>query len=149
MATRKTPPPFPVFDQPIAPTEDVTDETAGTAEGIPTAEALAAPVLSEKEIAAAAKRKVYSDKRRARIKAEEEAAGLVLQRQYVMADGSVFTSKKDAARYIASKGFLEFVAAHPFAPVIDGAALEIPAEAISEYVLAHRAYLLKFLRSVA
>lgn len=107
-----------------------------------------APALSQKELDAIEKRKAYSKARRERIKAEQEAAGLILKREYRTADGAVFTNKKDAARHIATLAFTEYVQANPFAPEIDGAAVNVPAPVLAAWIEAHREYLLPYLRSV-
>lgn len=151
MATRSTRK-APVMDAPdeSTPTTDpstVLDES--TLSDPSTVPAPEAPVLSDKEREAIEKRKAYSKARRDKIRAAQEAAGLILKREYRTADGAVFTNKADAAKHIATLAFREYVQANPFAPEIEGyGAVPIPADALAAWIVGNRDHLLPFLRGV-
>lgn len=150
MATRSSRKTSPVTDPEsgCSPDEsDMTDQVVAHEEAA-TASAPAPLSAEEKEALAAAKRKEYSKKRRDKIRAAQEAAGLILKREYRTADGAVFTNKKDAARHVATLAFQEYVTDNPFVPVIDGAPITVPADVLAHYIETHRAYLLSYLRSV-
>ena len=143
MATRSSRKPNPVTESEstFAPDESIMADESGASINLPLS-------AEEKEALAAEKRKAYSKARRDKIRAAQEAAGLILKREYRTADGAVFTNKKDAARHVATLAFQEYVEANPFTPIIDGAPITVGSDVLAHWIESHRAYLLPYLRSI-
>ena len=122
-------------------TPTVTDEsTAGETA------AASAPELTPEEQAKAAKiaeRKAYAKERRERIKAELEAAGLILKREYTTADGATFKTKREAANHIAVLKFRELVASNP---LNDNNGYAVDPETVSDWLRTHKGAVSSYLR---
>jgi hypothetical protein len=118
--------------------DESTGATATTETLTPEAQAAA-----DAEAAKIAERKAYAKARRERIKAEQEAAGLVLKREYTTADGSVFTNRKDAAKHIAVLKFRELISSNP---LTDANGYAVPEQHVSDWLHANRKEVQSFLR---
>jgi hypothetical protein len=125
---------------------DATETTGDESTVAPApAESLTPEAQAEADAEAAkiAERKAYAKARRERIKAEQEAAGLMLKREYTTADGSVFTNRKDAAKHIAVLKFREVIAA---SPLMDGNGYAVPEQNVSDWLHVNRKEVQSFLR---
>jgi hypothetical protein len=125
---------------------DATETTGDESTVAPApAESLTPEAQAEADAEAAkiAERKAGAKARRERIKAEQEAAGLMLKREYTTADGSVFTNRKDAAKHIAVLKFREVIAA---SPLMDGNGYAVPEQNVSDWLHVNRKEVQSFLR---
>lgn len=147
----KTTPSSPEDSTPM--TSDVADSGVFPEESEETTPSTSpSPSLAEgggKDDEATEKRRAYAKARRERIRAEQEAAGLVLRREYTTADGQTFTNKKDAARHIAMLNFITFVENQaPFQPIINEEVVTVGADAIAGWLEANSKAVGDFLRMV-
>jgi hypothetical protein len=127
-----------VTDESTAPATD--ESTAGE-----TAAASAPELTTEEQAKAAkvAKRKAYAKERRERVKAEQEAAGLILKREYTTADGATFKTKREAANHIAVLKFRELVASNP---LNDNNGYAVDPGTISDWLRTHKDAVSSYLR---
>lgn len=134
MASRTTPKPT-MTDEPIT----LIEETAPAQE---TEEQEEKRLADEAKIA---ERRAYAKERRERIKAEREAAGLILNREYTTADGATFKTKREAVMHIAVLKFRELIESQPLNSN-DG--YPVDPEAIADWLKTHKESVLAFLREV-
>jgi hypothetical protein len=130
MAPRKT-----------TPKTNVTEETTPVIVTGEAAAAAPAPTLTPEQEAKIAERKAKREQKRA----EEEAAGLILRREYTTADGATFKTKGAAAAHIATLKFRETIESFP---LLHSSGYATDPVTITDWLQANREAITAYLRKV-